>query len=68
MLGAIVIDATYGYQIKSGEDNMIDLFEEVMRDFAEGIAPGSHLVDLMPWRMSQYLIIKSRITPNSTLS
>jgi hypothetical protein len=61
MVAAIVIDATYGYQVKNEDDDMVDLFDQVMHDFAEGIMPGAHLVDIIPWRMSQYLILNPEL-------
>lgn len=50
MVGATILDLTYGYQVKEGKDDLVDLMEETMREFGRAAVPGAHWVDAMPWR------------------
>jgi hypothetical protein len=50
LTGAIILDTTYGYQIKGTDDKLITLAENVVRDFAVAGVPGAYMVDTLPWR------------------
>ncbi|KAJ7905810.1 cytochrome P450 [Mycena olivaceomarginata] len=46
--GAIALRITYGYTVRGEDDPMIELVNDVMKEFSEAITPGAFLVDLLP--------------------
>ncbi|KAJ7343182.1 cytochrome P450 [Mycena albidolilacea] len=46
--GAIALRITYGYTVQGEDDPMIELVNDVMKEFSEAITPGAFLVDLLP--------------------
>jgi hypothetical protein len=49
---AIILDATYGYEIGNSQDEVIHLIELAAKKFGSAAVPGAHLVDTFPWSMS----------------
>jgi hypothetical protein len=55
-VSAAILDATYGYKVQDKQDSLVDLAEQVMKDFSGAVEPGAHaVVDTFPW--STYLTI-----------
>jgi cytochrome P450 len=48
LAGSIILDVTYGYQVKDNTENLINLMESVMLDMVY-LYPGSNVLDLIPW-------------------
>ncbi|KAJ7167132.1 cytochrome P450 [Mycena filopes] len=48
MAGALILDITYGIQVRQKHDPYIDLAEEVMHTFSLAVVPGAFLVDTFP--------------------
>jgi cytochrome P450 len=48
LVAAITLNISYGYQVKEGDDILVELAERVMRDFGEVSLPGNYLVDVFP--------------------
>lgn len=46
---SIILDITYGYQSKDGQDDMVDLAIEAVHNFSVAATPGAHIVDTFPW-------------------
>ncbi|KAJ7786977.1 cytochrome P450 [Mycena olivaceomarginata] len=53
--GAIALRITYGYTVQGEDDPMIELVNDVMKEFSEAITPGAFLVDLLPIRKCSIL-------------
>lgn len=53
LTASIILDLTYGYQIKEDRDTLIELVEDVMGEFGRHFTPGAHLVDTFTWRMER---------------
>jgi hypothetical protein len=49
MTGGIILEITYGYQVKGKEDPFIDIVTRAMDDFIDGTQPGKYLVDTFPF-------------------
>jgi hypothetical protein len=50
-VSAAILDATYGYKVQDKQDSLVDLAEQVMKDFSGAVEPGAHaVVDTFPWR------------------
>ncbi|KAJ7862995.1 cytochrome P450 [Mycena leptocephala] len=48
MLGALVMDVTYGIRVRSSDDPYINLVEAAMHGFSIATIPGTFLVDTIP--------------------
>ncbi|KAI0050756.1 cytochrome P450 [Auriscalpium vulgare] len=46
--GSVILQLTYGYKPKEGKDDLVDLVEVTMTQFAEVVQPNVFLVDLIP--------------------
>ncbi|KAI0049074.1 cytochrome P450 [Auriscalpium vulgare] len=46
--GAVILQMTYGYKPKEDKDDIVDLVEIALRQFAEVTEPNAFLVDLFP--------------------
>jgi hypothetical protein len=46
----VVLDITYGYQVKQDGDRLVDLIHETVAAFVQSLIPGRYLVDFFPWR------------------
>ena len=49
MAGGIILRTTYGYDVKDGRDNYVDLVERATGNFSRSSVPGAFLVDLLPF-------------------
>jgi hypothetical protein len=47
--GATILDVTYGYEVRSLPDEMIDLAVRVVDDATFNASPGTRPVDIFPW-------------------
>ena len=44
----MILHISHGYQVKEGEDPMVDLADKVMEEFGRSAVAGAHLVDTFP--------------------
>ncbi|KDQ64909.1 hypothetical protein JAAARDRAFT_28565 [Jaapia argillacea MUCL 33604] len=47
--GAIILHATYGYQVQQENDPLIRTAEKCLEDFSATVTPGAFLVDVLPF-------------------
>ena len=52
VVGAIIMDVTYGIQVTGMDDSYIEIAEKVLQLAASAMLPGSFLVDMVPIRAS----------------
>jgi len=45
MTGAIILEVTYGYQVKDKDDQFIDMVNQAAANFMDGTGAGKYLVD-----------------------
>jgi hypothetical protein len=50
LASSIILDITYGYQVKPDYDEFVEMIERALRDFSQEAKPGKHMVDIFPWR------------------
>jgi hypothetical protein len=50
MVGAVILDITYGYQVQEQDDYLVYLIQRLVAAFLDNLLPGKHLVDTFPWR------------------
>lgn len=50
--GTVILRIVYGYDVKPGEDEYVNLIEQINRDAVQAVATGKFLVDLIPARAS----------------
>ncbi|KAH8799624.1 cytochrome P450 [Flagelloscypha sp. PMI_526] len=48
MAGTIILKIVYGYDVKSGHDEYVELIEAVNRDIIQAVTPGNFTVDFVP--------------------
>ncbi|KAH8799622.1 cytochrome P450 [Flagelloscypha sp. PMI_526] len=48
MAGTIILKIVYGYDVKAGRDEYVELIEAVNRDITQAITPGNFTVDFIP--------------------
>ncbi|KAH8822519.1 cytochrome P450 [Flagelloscypha sp. PMI_526] len=48
LAGTIILKIVYGYDVKPGRDEYVDLIEAVNRDISEAAKPGNFMVDFIP--------------------
>lgn len=53
VLGAAILDMTYGYRVKPGKDEFVDLVEAAMEGFTATVVSPEYMVDVLP--ICQYL-------------
>ncbi|KAG6873902.1 hypothetical protein C0995_009681 [Termitomyces sp. Mi166 len=58
--GAIIIRITHGYEVKRINDPFVELADKAMEQFSLAMAPGSHLVDVLPIRNLILLVAQNR--------
>jgi hypothetical protein len=63
MAAGIIFEITYGYHVKEGIDDLVDLIERAVHQFSEAVLPGAHLVDNFPWRESYHACINYSRAP-----
>lgn len=51
MMGAQIIELTFGYKVESREDRYLDIAEKAMDSARVVMKAGAYLVDLFPPRM-----------------
>jgi hypothetical protein len=49
MAGSVMLRTTYGYQVKEGHDEYVDLIERANGNFSTSSVPGNFLVDVLPF-------------------
>ncbi|KAF9522935.1 cytochrome P450 [Crepidotus variabilis] len=49
LAGGIILQLTYGYKVKDGQDEFVDLIEKNNDNFSTALVPGAFLVDVFPW-------------------
>ena len=49
MAGGIILRTTYGYEVKDGHDDYVDLIERANANFSRSSVPGAFMVDLLPF-------------------
>lgn len=49
MAGGIILRTTYGYEVKDGRDDYVDLIERANANFSRSSVPGAFMVDLLPF-------------------
>jgi hypothetical protein len=50
LAGTVILRIVYGYDVKEGEDEFVDLIERVNADLNEAASPGRFMVDFIPYR------------------
>lgn len=48
LVGTVILDITYGYQVKGDRDELVVMADKNVREFGEAIAVGDFLVDTIP--------------------
>jgi hypothetical protein len=61
MLGALVMDVTYGIRVRSSDDPYINLVEAAMHGFSIATIPGTFLV-VSPWLSFSYKNIDTQFS------
>jgi hypothetical protein len=49
MAGAIILRTTYGYEVKDGQDEFVNLIESATNNFSRTSVPGAYMVDMLPF-------------------
>lgn len=58
--GAAILDMTYGYRVKPGKDEFVDLVEAALDGFNATAVSTKYMVDIFP--ICQYLFLSQRPT------
>ncbi|KDQ58276.1 hypothetical protein JAAARDRAFT_262159 [Jaapia argillacea MUCL 33604] len=48
LVGSVILEITYGYQVKSEDDPIVEKIETSLEQFVEATTPGAFLVDIIP--------------------
>ncbi|KAF9522934.1 cytochrome P450 [Crepidotus variabilis] len=49
LAGGIILQVTYGYKVKDGQDDFVNLIEKSNENLSTALTPGAFLVDVFPW-------------------
>lgn len=49
LIGSIILDVTYGYDVKDNTDSLISLVARVTEEFSASSVPAANFVDALPW-------------------
>lgn len=49
MAGSVILRTTYGYEVKEGHDDYVELIERANSNFSTSSVPGAFLVDMLPF-------------------
>jgi hypothetical protein len=55
MAGSMILNVTYGIEVKSAADSHVQVAEQSMEAVAEAINPNSFMIDILPFRTSSNL-------------
>jgi len=49
LAGGVILRTTYGYEVKDGHDDYVDLIERANSNFSTSSVPGAFMVDILPF-------------------